>query len=35
MVGSEPRPIAVVTAESDADTILNHALIQARRRGDL
>jgi len=27
--------LAVVTAETDTDTILNHALIQARRRGDL
>jgi hypothetical protein len=27
--------LAVVTAGSDTDTILNHALIQARRRGDL
>jgi len=27
--------LAVVTADTDTDTILNHALIQARRRGDL
>jgi hypothetical protein len=27
--------LAVVAAETDTDTILNHALIQARRRGDL
>jgi hypothetical protein len=27
--------LAVMTAETDTDTILNHALIQARRRGDL
>jgi hypothetical protein len=27
--------LAVVSDESDTDTILNHALIQARRRGDL
>ena len=27
--------LAVVTAENDTDTILNHALIQARRRGNL
>lgn len=26
---------AVITAETDTDTILNHALIQARRRGNL
>ena len=27
--------LAVITAETDTDTILNHALIQARRRGNL
>ena len=27
--------LAVVTAETDTRTILNHALIQARRRGNL
>jgi hypothetical protein len=27
--------LAVIAADTDTDTILNHALIQARRRGDL
>lgn len=27
--------LAVITADNDTDTILNHALIQARRRGNL
>jgi hypothetical protein len=27
--------LAVVAAKTDTDTILNHALIQARRRGDI